>query len=340
MLTDYAIKNLKPQSRPIKRSDGGGLFILITPNGKKYWRYGYRFNDKQKTLGGGVYPEVPLADARAWRDLLRKQLREGRDPSDLIKERKREAKGATKITFEHVAREWLEARKPGWTPRYAALVEGRLAADIFPRLGRQPMSTIEPRDMLDAIRKIENRGAVEMAYRVMRHCSEIFRYGLADNKCDSDPCRDIGIALKTRAPVKHHAKVAAKDLPAFYVKLRADGGERMSELALRWTIMTMVRTQETRFAAWSEFEDLDGANPLWRISPERMKMRFEHLIPLPPQAIDLLKEIRDINPYLKAGNRRLGQFLFPVATSKSRVISENRMLDIMYRLGLCGSASE
>jgi integrase len=110
-------------------------------------------------------------------------------------------------------------------------------------------------------------------------------------------------------------------------------------LALRWTILTMVRTQETRFAAWSEFEGLDGNQPLWRITPERMKMRSEHIVPLSRQAVALLKEIEAVNVFRTAGNERLGKFLFPVATSKSNVISENRMLDILYRMGLRGKAT-
>lgn len=339
MLTDFAIKALKPGPKPYKRSDGGGLFLLINPNGRKYWRLGYRFEDRQKGLGGGVYPQVSLADARAWRDVLKKQLSAGEDPAEKVKAQKRAAKGLDEVTFETVANEWLKTRKPSWSPRYAALVEGRFKADIFPRLGQRRIARIETRDMLEAIRKIEKRGALEMASRVLNHCSEIFRFARVEGRCKSNPCEDISIVLTKRGPVKHRAKVTAEELPAFYVRLSTDEGERLSHLALRWTMLTMVRTQETRFALWSEFEGLDTDNPLWRISPERMKMRAEHLVPLPPQALALLKEIREINPYVTAGPQRFGKYLFPVATSKSGVISENRMLDIMYRIGLRGKAT-
>jgi integrase len=140
-------------------------------------------------------------------------------------------------------------------------------------------------------------------------------------------------------PVRHRAKIEIKQLPEFFARLNADGGSRMSHLALRWTILTMVRTQETRFAQWSEFQGLGGREPLWRIPPERMKMRSEHLVPLPPQAVALLREIRDANVYGRAGNERLGKFLFPVAGSRSDVISENRMLEVMYRMGLRGNGA-
>ncbi len=140
-------------------------------------------------------------------------------------------------------------------------------------------------------------------------------------------------------PTQHRAKVAIKDLPDFFAKLNADGGDRLSHLALRWTILTMVRTQETRFAEWSEFEGLDSEEPVWRIPPERMKMRSEHLVPLPPQAVALLDDIRRSNVYLAVGNMKFGRYLFPVTTSKTGTISENRMLDIMYRIGLRGKAT-
>ncbi len=342
MLTNIAIKALKPASKPYKKSDGGGLFILVQPNGGKTWRFAYRFEGKQKLLSGGPFPETTLLAARSWRETMKHQLALGMDPSQERKNAKAKAAGQpveSNNIFEHVAREWLATRTLAWTPRYAALVAGRLEADIFPVVGKMDISTITPRLMLEAVRKIEARGAIEMAHRVKNHCSEIFRYAIPDGRCESDPCRDLTPAMTKARPVKHRPKVAAKDLPAFFMKLSADGAERMSHLALRWTILTMVRTQETRFAEWDEFENLDGPEPLWRISADRMKMRSEHLVPLPQQALVLLEEIRELNVYRKAGNYRLGRYLFPVAHSKSRVISDNRMLDIMYRLGLRGKAT-
>lgn len=339
MLTDAAIRALRPGLRPQKKADGGGLFVMVQPNGSKLWRLAYRYGGKQKLLSGGAYPSVGLADARKWRDAAKAQLAAGRDPSELRKERKRSLRAAVENKFEAVARAWLDARSPSWSPRYAALVQGRLEADIFPEIGNQAIASVEPTILLKAIRKIEQRGSVEMAHRVKNHCGEIFRYGIAEKKCSSDPSRDIGAAMARPAPVQHRPKVDAKELPAFFAKLNADHGERLSHVALRWTMMTMVRTQETRFAQWSEFEGLDTTEPLWRIPASRMKMRSEHLIPLPPQAIALLSEIRAINVYARAGNKRLGKFLFPVAGSRTETISENRMLDIMYRVGLRGKAT-
>ncbi len=334
MLTDIALKALKPAARPYKKSDGGGLFILVLPDGKKFWRLSYRFAGKQKLLSGGRYPLIGIKAARTWRDASKAQLARGLDPSAERKADKALLRTSVSNGFEDVAREWLETRTLGWSPRYAALVVGRLEADVFPFIGTMEISAITPRGILEVIRRIEARGAVEMAHRVKNHLSEIFRFAIPDGRCESDPCRDLSAAMTKPAPVQYHAKVSARELPDFFRQLNADGGARLSHLALRWTILTMVRSQETRFAEWSEFEDLDGPEPLWRISAERMKMRSEHVVPLPHQAVALLKEIHGLNVYRRAGNIRLGRFLFPVAGARSCVISENRMLDIMYRMGL------
>jgi len=339
MLTDTAIRALKAESRPIKKSDGGGLFIYVTPEGSKLWRLAYRFNDKQKLLSGGPYPLVKLADARKWRDDAKADLLAGRDPSAVRKANKRAQKDASANSFENVAREWIEARSCAWSERYARVVETRLREDIFPDLGKLAINEIDPPMLLAALRKIEARGSIEMAHRVRNYCSEVFRFAIAMEKCRSDPSRDIGPAMKKPPPVQHRAKVESKDLPGFFARLDQDEGERMSHLALRWTIHTMVRTQETRFAEWSEFEGLDSDEPLWRIPAQRMKMRTEHLVPLSPQAVALLREIDEVNAFRQAGNERLGCFLFPVASSKTGTISENRMLDIMYRIGLRGKAT-
>lgn len=339
MLTDTAIRALKPAEKPLKKADGGGLFILVQPKGQKHWRLAYRYAGKQKLLSGGPYPTVGLADARRWRDTARAVLAAGRDPSEVRKAEKRAALTASEKSFEVVAETWLQARDCSWTPRYAGVVRRRLEEDIFPAIGKLAVDAIDPPTLLAAIRKIERRGSIEMAHRVKNHCSEIFRFAIAEEKCRSDPSRDIGTAMKRPAPVRHRAKVGARELPSFFAKLNVDEGERMSHLALRWTMLTMVRTQETRFAEWSEIEGLDTKEPMWRIPAARMKMRSEHLVPLAPQAVALLEEIADANPYRKVGNERLGRFLFPVASSKTGTISENRMLDIMYRIGLRGKAT-
>jgi integrase len=339
MLTDVEIKALSSLGKPLKKADGGGLFLLVGTNGSKLWRLSYRFGGKQKTISGGRYPHVKLAAARKWRDEAKTLLAAGVDPSVARREGKRQARAAEENSFERIARSWMAANVRAWSPRYARVIKVRMEADIFPEIGSLGISQIDPAIMLKVIRKIENRGSIDMAHRVRNYCGEVFRFGIAEGKCTSDPTRDIAPAMKRKPPTKHRAKVEARDLPAFFAKLAKDEGERISHLALRWTILTMVRTQETRFAEWNEFEGLDGPEPLWRIPAHRMKMRTEHVVPLPAQAIKLLAEIRAIHPFLGLGNERLSRYLFPVATSKSGTISENRMLDIMYRMGLRGKAT-
>jgi integrase len=347
MLTDVALKNLKPGAKAYKRSDGGGLFVTVNPNGRKYWGVACRVGDRQKFLSGGTYPEVGLREARDWRQQVKAQLVLGMEPTAQPKSRvKVAATPAAKTdaeapegSFEAVAIEWYKSRLIGWSPRYAGVLMRRLKADIFPVVGREPIDSITPRQMLEALRAIERRGSVDMAHRVRNYCSEVFRYAIPDGRCPSDPCRDLAPGMGRPKPVQHRPKVAAKDLPEFFAKLNADGGDRMSHLALRWTMLTMVRTQETRFAEWSEFEGLDTSEPLWRIPPERMKMRSEHVVPLPARGVALLDEIRRSNVYLAAGNMKFGRYLFPVPSSKTGTISENRMLDIMYRMGLRGKAT-
>jgi integrase len=339
MLTDVEIKALTSPGKPLKKADGGGLFLLVETNGSKLWRLSYRFAGKQKTISGGRYPHVKLAAARKWRDDAKRLLAAGVDPSAARKEGKRQSRAVQENTFETVARDWMAANARAWSPRYARVIRIRMEADIFPEIGQLGIAQVDPATMLKVIRKIEDRGSIDMAHRVRNYCGEVFRFGIAEAKCSVDPTRDIAPAMKRKPPTKHRAKVEARDLPAFFAKLAKDEGERMSHLALRWTILTMVRTQETRFAEWSEFEELDGPEPLWRIPAHRMKMRTEHIVPLPPQAIKLLDEIRAINPFLGVGNERLARYLFPVATSRTGTISENRMLDIMYRMGLRGKAT-
>ncbi|MBA4091070.1 MAG: integrase [Sphingobium sp.] len=338
MLTDEILRNLVAVDKPIKRSDAHGLYIFVVPYGRKRWRLAYRFDQKQKTLNGGEYPETSLHRARLWCEEMRALLKAGVDPAEKLQQDAFTAK-AEQTTFETLALEWLEARRPSWSPRYAKITETRIRADLFPVLGQMPIRSILPRTVLEALRAIEGRGSVNMAHRIKNHCSEIFRFAIPDGRVESDPCRDLTAAMVKAPPTRHQGKVEIKDLPEFFARLNADGGSRMSHLALRWTILTMVRTQETRFAQWSEFEGLGTEEPLWRIPAERMKMRSEHLVPLPSQAVDLLREIKDLNGYGAAGNERFGKYLFPVAGSRSDTISENRMLDIMYRVGLRGKAT-
>jgi integrase len=205
-----------------------------------------------------------------------------------------------------------------------------LDADLLPKLGDKPIAEIQPIEVLDVIRSIEKRDAVEMARRVLQMASAIFRFGVATSRCARDPMADLRGALKAREPVKRRSALRAAELPEFLCKLEAYDGDEMTKLALKLVLLTFVRTSEVRFAEWSEFENLDGAEPMWRIPSERMKMRRPHLVPLAPQVAQVLRDLRKLN-----GKSR---YLFPAAT-RSNVISENTMIYALYRMGFHGRAT-
>jgi len=207
---------------------------------------------------------------------------------------------------------------------YASRLRTRLDADLMPYLGHRPIADILPIEVLDVIRRIERREAIEMAKRVMQMASAIFRYGVATSKCLRDPTADLRGALKAPGPVKHRTALPASELPEFMARLERYPGDDTTRLALKLVLYTFVRTSEARLAEWSEFEGLDGPEPLWRIPAERMKMRRPHLVPLAPQVVEMLREV-------KRRSARRPQ-LFPAPTN-SGVISENTMIFGIYRMG-------
>ncbi|RYD85930.1 MAG: DUF4102 domain-containing protein [Verrucomicrobiaceae bacterium] len=330
MLTDAKLRAFKPASRSYKASDGEGLFVLIKPTGSKLWRLSYRFHGKQKTLALGAYPQVSLLEARKRRLIAREQLGNGEDPAQLKRKAKRQARVAAGNTFRIVAEEWFARETKELAESYRSRLRTRLDDDLMPDLGNRPIAAIEPIEVLDTIRKIEARGAIEMAKRVKQMASNIFKYGVATMRCQRDPTADISNALLPAGPVKARKGLKAKELPEFFARLRSTKHAPLTRLALEIVVLTFVRTEEIRFAKWDEFEDLDGTAPLWRIPAERMKMERPHLVPLAPAVVELLKELRKLTNHT--------QLLFPAKT-RSKVISENTMLFAMYRMGYHGKAT-
>lgn len=328
-LTDTAVKAFKPESKPYKKADGGGLHLLITPQGGKLWRLSYRHGGKQKTLTGGSYPIVGLAAARRWQETNKGLLAQGLDPANERKREAREAKTAAANTFEITAREWHENRKPKWSERHAWILMNALERDIFPEIGHMSISTIEPADVLATVRKIQDRGAVETGKRMNSIIGEVFRYAIAEGTAKSDPSRDITAALKSPKPVQHHAKLSAVELPEFLGRWAREPLEETTRIALLLTIHTMVRTNEMRFATWQEFSGLEGKSPMWEISAERMKARRPHVVPLSPQAVALLKKLQSLELE--------GDYLFP--GRRKGAMSENTMLFGLYRAGYRGKCS-
>ena len=241
-LTTTAIRNAKPGDKPLRLYDSGGLYLEIVPAGGRWWRFSYRFAGKRKLISLGTLPDVTLAEARGKRDDARRLVASGIDPSAQRKAAKREAVGRELNSFEAVAREWYEKQSNVWVPHHAADVLRRLEANLFPGLGARPIAEITSPDLLAAIRKIENRGAHDLAHRVMQVASQVFRYGVATGRCNRDPAPDLRGAL-TPHQSKTQAAVRPEEVPAL---LRAIAnydaiGDRQTRLALQLLALTFVR---------------------------------------------------------------------------------------------------
>lgn len=322
-LTDTACKNAKPKEdgKPAKLSDEKGLFLLVNTTGK-YWRLAYRFNQKQKTLALGVYPEVTLKQARDKRDEARRLLAEGIDPNEHRKIVKRTKALHAENTFEAVAREWFAKHKPTWTDGHAERIIRRMERDLFPWLGNRPIAEIEAPELLANLQRIERRGAIETAHRAMQNAGQVFRYAIATGRAKRNPATDLVGAL---APVVKTSFPTITDPVKIAELLRAiDGyqGTLETRCALRLAPLVFVRPGELRQAEWREI-DLDNA--LWVIPAERMKMREKHVVPLSRQAVEILRELHPLT-----GN---GNYVFPGARSNKRPMSENTVNAALRRLG-------
>jgi integrase len=320
-LSDAKVRNAKPRAKPYKIADGEGLFLLVTPAGSKYWRLKYFFARKERLLALGVYPEIMLSDARERRFQARKILAAGNDPSETKKEAKRQVSLKTANSFEIVAREWLEKRNHEWAPITAEATRGRLERYILPKLGQRPIADISAPEVLTMLRSVEQRGALDTTQRVMRICGQVFMYAIATGRAERNPVPDLRGALKTPV-VQHRAFLKESELPLYLKRLEAYDGHPQTRLALRFLLLTFVRTNELRGAQWTEIE-WDKAE--WRIPAERTKMKELHIVPLSGQAIAVLRELQKLS-----GNR---QYVFPNQHNPATFMSENTMLYALYRMG-------
>ncbi|MGH8589832.1 MAG: tyrosine-type recombinase/integrase [Gammaproteobacteria bacterium] len=318
MLTDIRCRNTKPREKSFKMADAGGLYLILNPNGSRWWRFDYRFARKRRTLSMGTYPAVSLKLARARRDAARKQLAAGIDPG-LARKAER---SAIADSFDAVAREWHAKRAPTWAPGHAEKITGRFERDIFPWLGGRLVGQITAPELLAVLRRIEARGAIELAHRALQNCGRVFRYAIATGRAERDPAADLRGALP---PVKerHHAAITdPKDIGGLLRAIDGYRGSFVTQCALRLASLTFVRPGELRKAEWSEF-DLEGTE--WRIPAERMKMRAIHVVPLSAQAVAVLHELRPLT-----GS---GRYAFPGLRTPTRPMSENTVNAALRRLG-------
>lgn len=320
-LSDAKVRNAKPKAKPYKMSDGDGLFLVVMPSGSKYWRMKYFYAGKEKLLACGVYPEISLSKAREQRFRARESIAAGHDPGEVKRTAKRLVILKAGNSFEVVAREWLEQRRHELAEITFRVKEKRLERHLLPKLGKRPVSEIAAPEILSVLREVEQNGTLDTAGRMMQLCGQIFMYAIATGRASRNPVPDLRGALKS--PVrKHRAYLKADELPEFLEKLAAYDGELQTKLAVRFLMLTFVRTTELRAAKWTEF-DLGKAE--WRIPAERMKMKEVHIVPLSRQALGVLKELKKLT-----GTRI---FAFPNQHNLSTFMSENTMLYALYRMG-------
>jgi integrase len=321
-LTNTQIQNCKPQGKTVKLFNERGLYLEVTPTGSRWWRFKYQFGGKEKRISLGVFPDVGLKDARDRRDEARKHVAAGVDPSELRKKAKIETVEKVENTFEVVAREWFTKFSPTWNAVYAERIIHRLETDAFPWLGERPIKDVKPVELLGVLRRIESRGALETAHRILQYCGKVFRYAVATGRAERDVSSDLRGALPPTKE-KHYASIVEPKAVGSLMRAIDDyQGSFITKCALRLAPLVFVRPGELRKAEWSEV-DLDDCE--WRIPAERMKMSTRHIVPLSQQAVAILRELQPLTGK--------GRYIFPGAQHRDRFMSENTVNGALRRLG-------
>lgn len=332
-LTDAKIRNTKPGEKPIKLTDGGGLYLEVRPTGAKLWRYRYRIAGKENVFAVGEYfndkrgGHISLDDARSERDKARALVKQGIHPAHHRQAERLATHAENANTFEAVAREWIAKKKPGWTAYYLRQVERFLEADVFPYVGNLPIRNVTAAHLLEIVRRIEGRGAETVALLVRQWASAIFRYAVATLRADADPAAALKGAIH-RPKIEHRKPLSRDQIAGFVNALEGYAGYRTTVIALRLMLLTFVRTVELRGAYWAEI-DLDRAE--WRIPAERMKMREPHIVPLSRQAVELLRELHTFT-----GGRGM---LFPNYRNPKTCMTATTLNRALERMGFNGKDS-
>ncbi len=319
-LNDPAIRNATTDTKPKKLYDSGGLYLLVTPTGGKWWRFKYRFGGKEKLLSLGTYPQVSLKDARNDRDKAKKLLRNRIDPSAERKAVKQTESGQGSV--EAVAREWFAKFSQSWSTSHAETIEQRIENYIIPNIGQRQINEIAAPELLAVLRKIEAKGYVETAHRVKQICGQIFRYAIATGRMERDPAADLKGALPPAKSKRMASIIDPKGVGGLLRAIDDYRGSMVTQCALKFGIFTFVRPGELRHAEWEEI-NLDATE--WRIPAEKMKMKSPHIVPLSKQAVSVLKKIQLLTGHAK--------YVFPSERSYSRPMSENTVNAALRRMG-------
>lgn len=337
-LSDMQVRRAKAQEKLIKLFDGHGLYLEVQPSGAKFWRFRYRKADgKETTMAFGPYPEVSLADARAKRTEARRILLDGGDPLQQREQARRDSLRATEYTFQKIATEWHHVKEKSWSPAYARNVLHRLEMDVFPGIGKVPIEEVTHRDLIDVFRKIEARGAHEIAKRNKAVCAQIFSYAIQTGVAARNLVADMKDVLQP-VPAGNFPAISSDELPRFLKALRSNEAcmQPVTRIGLRLLMLVFVRTSELIETPWSEIEE-EASD--WIIPWHRMKLgkrrlnpiKKDHFVPLSRQTRELLAELRK----LTGG----GRYLFPNLRDHSRPMSNNAFLKALERMGYKGDMS-
>ena len=311
-LTAIEVKQAKPGDKDRKLADGGGLFLLITRSGAKYWRYKYRYVGREKLLALGIYPDVSLADARKRHQAARERLAQGIDPSEVRKVEKLTRHQAAAESFEAIAREWFATKQRNKSEGHRKRTERMLEKDLFPHLGARPITAITAPELLAVLRNVEGRGAIDIAHRARQVAGRVFRYAVATGRAERDPTGDLRDALKPRH-AKHRAAITeATEVGHLLVAIDGFQGTPVVKAALQLSALLFQRPGEIRAMEWSE---INWEAQRWELPAARMKMEQPHIVPLSRQAQDILRELQRLTGR--------GRFVFPNARGGSRSLSEN-----------------
>jgi integrase len=324
-LSDMQCRAAKPKNKPYKLFDSEGLYLEVLPSGVKSWRLKYRLNDKEKRISFGVYPNVPLIEARQKKVEAKERLKQGFDPILVRLEQQQVAALAHADTFEKMALEWYDKQIDNWKPTYAQKVKHYLERYIFHKIGDYPLHAIKPLMMLSCLQEIEITNP-DMTRRLKGACSQIFKYAIATGRGESDPTYGLEVAFK-KFKKGHYASITVDEFPEFIVKLYdyRDRIYRKTFLALRLMLLTFVRTQELIHAKRNEF---DLENKKWVIPGERMKMGLPHIVPLSTQAVAIVQELLAMH--------RNSEYLLPSYSKPREPMCKHTLLMAIKRMGYKG----
>ncbi|MDF5765551.1 tyrosine-type recombinase/integrase [Citrobacter freundii] len=322
MLTIKQIAAAKPKDKPYRLLDSNGLYLYVPVTGKKVWQLRYKLDGKEKVLTVGKYPLMSLQEARdkAW--LAKKDVSVGVDP---VKAKKLSVKDNS---FGSIYKEWYEHKKQVWSEIYSTELSRMFQDDILPLIGGMEIHEIEPMQILEVIRRFEDRGAMERANKARRRCGEVFRYAIVTGRAKYNPAPDLADAMKGYRK-KNYPFLPADQIPAFNKALVGFSGSIVSRIATQVLQYTVLRTKELRSMQWS---NVDFETRTITIAEEVMKGRRPHLVPMSDQVVSLLEMLNPIT-------QPISRFVFAGRNDKTKPISENAVLLVIRQIGYEGLAS-